>query len=42
MMGLNARFVPAAEIATAIDADTAVVEPSHVNYRTAKCRTWRP
>ncbi|MEJ0079000.1 MAG: kynureninase [Alphaproteobacteria bacterium] len=36
MMGLTARFVPAGEIATAIDADTAVVELSHVNYRTAE------
>jgi kynureninase len=36
MLGLNARFVPAAEIATAIDGDTAVVELSHVNYRTAE------
>ena len=36
MMGLNARFVPAAEIAAAIDEDTAVVELSHVNYRTAE------
>lgn len=36
MTGLNARFVPAAEIPTAIDADTVVVELSHVNYRTAE------
>ena len=36
MMGLNTRFVPAAEIAAAIDDDTAVVELSHVNYRTAE------
>jgi kynureninase len=36
MMGLTARFVPAVEIASAIDADTAVVELSHVNYRTAE------
>ena len=36
MMGLNARFVPAAEIAAAIDADTAVVELSHISYRTAE------
>jgi len=35
MLGLQARFVPAADIAAAIDADTAVVELSHVNYRTA-------
>ena len=36
MMGLTPRFVPAAEIAAAIDDDTAVVELSHVNYRTAE------
>jgi kynureninase len=36
MLGLTARFVPAADIATAIDADTAVVELSHVNYRTSE------
>ena len=36
MMGLTPRFVPVAEIATAIDEDTAVVELSHVNYRTAE------
>ena len=36
MMGLNTRFVPASEIAAAIDDDTAVVELSHVNYRTAE------
>lgn len=36
MMGLNARFVSVSEIANAIDADTAVVELSHVNYRTAE------
>ncbi len=36
MMGLNTRFVPASEIAAAIDEDTAVVELSHVNYRTAE------
>jgi kynureninase len=36
MMGLTPRFVPAADIAAAIDADTAVVELSHVNYRTAE------
>src|SRR3954447_17210925 len=29
MLGLEARFVPAAEIAAAIDNDTAVVELSH-------------
>jgi kynureninase len=36
MLGLTPRFVPAGEIASAIDVDTAVVELSHVNYRTAE------
>lgn len=36
MLGLNPRFVPVGDIAGAIDADTAVVELSHVNYRTAE------
>jgi kynureninase len=36
MMGLMPRFVPVSEIAGAIDDDTAVVELSHVNYRTAE------
>jgi kynureninase len=36
MLGLTPRLVPAADIAAAIDADTAVVELSHVNYRTAE------
>jgi kynureninase len=36
MMGLNVRFVPVADIAAAIDEDTAVVELSHVSYRTAE------
>ena len=36
MLGLEARFVPASDIVHAIDADTAVVELSHVNYRTAE------
>jgi kynureninase len=36
MLGLTSRFVPAAEIAAAIDDDTAVVELSHVNYRSAE------
>jgi kynureninase len=35
-LGLETRFVPAAEIAHAIDDDTAVVELSHVNYRSAE------
>ena len=36
MMRLEARFVAVSEIAHAIDEDTAVVELSHVNYRTAE------
>jgi kynureninase len=36
LLGLTARFVPASDIAQAIDDDTAVVELSHVNYRTAE------
>jgi kynureninase len=36
LMGLTPCFVPAAEIADAVDEDTAVVELSHVNYRTAE------
>jgi kynureninase len=36
MLGLKARFVPAGEIAAAIDADTGVVTLSHVNYRSAE------
>ena len=36
MLGLEARFVPVSEIAQAIDDDTAVVELSHVNYRSAE------
>jgi kynureninase len=36
MLGLTPRFVPVAEIAGAMDEDTAVVELSHVNYRTAE------
>jgi kynureninase len=36
MLGLTARFVPVSDIAAAIDDDTAVVELSHVNYRTAE------
>jgi kynureninase len=36
MLGLKTRLVPAAEIAHAIDDDTAVVELSHVNYRSAE------
>jgi len=36
MTGLTPRFVAASEIAAAIDDDTAVVELSHVNYRTAE------
>jgi kynureninase len=36
MLGLTARFVAASDIAAAIDDGTAVVELSHVNYRTAE------
>lgn len=36
VMGLTPRFVAASEIAGAIDEDTAVVELSHVNYRSAE------
>jgi kynureninase len=36
MLGLETRFVPASQIAYAIDDDTAVVELSHVNYRSAE------
>jgi kynureninase len=36
MMDLTPRFVPAAEIVGAVDEDTAVVELSHVNYRSAE------
>jgi kynureninase len=36
MLGLTPRFVAASEIAAAIGEDTAVVELSHVNYRTAE------
>jgi kynureninase len=36
LMGLTPRYVVASEIAGAVDEDTAVVELSHVNYRTAE------
>ena len=36
MLGLTPRFVPVGDIVNAIDDDTAVVELSHVNYRTAE------
>ena len=36
MLDLTSRFVPVSDIAAAIDNDTAVVELSHVNYRTAE------
>jgi kynureninase len=36
LMGLTPRYVPASEISDAVDDDTAVVELSHVNYRTAE------
>ncbi|MEZ5776414.1 MAG: kynureninase [Hyphomicrobiaceae bacterium] len=35
LLGLEARYLPAGDIAGAIDDDTAVVELSHVNYRSA-------
>ncbi len=34
--GLSVRYAPAGAIAATIDRDTAVVELSHVNYRTAE------
>ena len=36
MLGLTVRYVSTSEIAAAIDDDTAVVELSHVSYRTAE------
>jgi kynureninase len=36
LLGLTVRYVPASEIAAAIDGDTAVVELSHVNYKSAE------
>jgi kynureninase len=36
LMGLTPRFVAVADIADAVDQDTAVVELSHVSYRTAE------
>jgi kynureninase len=36
MMNLTPRFVPTSGIAAAIDDETAVVELSHVNYRSAE------
>jgi len=36
MLGLNARFAPVGDIVSAIDNDTAVVELSHVSYRSAE------
>ncbi len=36
MHGMKVRYVPAAEIAAAVDDDTAVAELSHVSYRTAE------
>jgi kynureninase len=36
MLAFEARFVPVSQIGAAIDQDTAVVELSHVNYRTAE------
>ncbi|TWT09555.1 kynureninase [Reyranella sp. CPCC 100927] len=34
--GMTVRTVPAAEVAAAVDDDTAVAELSHINYRTAE------
>jgi kynureninase len=36
MHGMTVRYVPASEVAAAVDDDTAVAELSHVNYRTAE------
>lgn len=36
MHGMTVRYVPAAEVAAAVDDDTALAELSHVNYRTAE------
>ena len=36
MLGLTPVYVPAGEVAAAVDEDTAVAELSHVNYRTAE------
>ncbi len=41
MFGLKVRYVPTTELAVAIDRDTAVVELSHVNYRTAEIQDMR-
>jgi len=35
LMGMTVRYVAAAEIADAVDQTTAVVQLSHINYRTA-------
>lgn len=35
LLGMTPRFVPASEMSEAVDRDTAVVQLSHVNYRTA-------
>jgi kynureninase len=36
LLGLEARFLPASEIAAAIDEQTCVATLSHINYRTAE------
>lgn len=36
MLGLTVTYVPAGEVAAAVDDTTAVAELSHVNYRTAE------
>lgn len=41
MFGLKVRYMPTSELAVAIDRDTAVVELSHVNYRTAEIQDMR-
>ncbi len=41
MFGLKVRYVPTSELAVSIDRDTAVVELSHVNYRTAEIQDMR-
>ena len=35
LMGMTSRFVAASQIRDAVDQDTAVVQLSHINYRTA-------
>src|SRR5262245_2755808 len=35
LLGMTSRFVAASEMSAAVDRDTAVVQLSHINYRTA-------